>query len=60
VSINIFNTFKNNNYDLLDTKYNSIINKEENTEATQELAHKIMASEKEMGIFDSNNWQALQ
>lgn len=38
---------------------NCIINKEENAEAMQELAQKIMASEKESGIFEANNWQAI-
>ena len=38
---------------------NCIINKEENAEAMQELAQKNMASEKESGIFEANNWQAI-
>lgn len=38
---------------------NCIINKEENAEAMQELAQKVMASEKESGIFEANNWQAI-
>lgn len=38
---------------------NCIINKEENAKEMQELAHKIIASEKESGIFDPNNWQAI-
>ncbi|REG96328.1 hypothetical protein [Flavobacterium aquicola] len=33
-----------------------IINQEDNAEEMKELAQKIMASEKESGIYDENNW----
>lgn len=33
-----------------------IINQEDNAEEMKELAQKMMASEKESGIYDENNW----
>ena len=38
---------------------NCIINKEDNAEAMKELAAKIIASEKENGVYDENNWKEI-
>ena len=36
-----------------------IINKEENAEAMTELATKLIAAEKETGVYDHNNWKEI-
>ena len=36
-----------------------IINKEDNAEAMKELAAKVIASEKENGVYDENNWKEI-
>ena len=36
-----------------------IINKEDNAEAMKELAAKVIASEKENGVYDENNWREI-
>lgn len=36
-----------------------IINNEPNAEAMQELAAIVIAAEKDSGVFDENNWQAI-
>jgi hypothetical protein len=38
---------------------NCIINKEENAEAMKELAAKVIASEKETGVYEEKNWLAI-
>ena len=38
---------------------NCIVNKAENAESMKELAAKIIALEKQNGIYDEKNWQAL-
>ena len=36
-----------------------IINKEDNAEAMKELAAKVIASEKETGVYNENNWKEI-
>ena len=36
-----------------------IINKEDNAEAMKELAAKVIASEKETGVYEENNWKEI-
>ena len=38
---------------------NCIINKEDNAEAMKELAQKVIASEKENGVYDEDNWKEI-
>ena len=38
---------------------NCIINKEDNAEAMKELAQKVIATEKENGVYNEDNWKEI-